>query len=314
MKLQQLRYLCEVARQGLNVSAAAERLHTSQPGVSKAIRQLETELGIEVYVRNGKRVTGITSPGRTVLAIAERILREAANLKRAGEDFVNESSGTLTIATTHTQARYALPKVVKRFRARYPEVALAIHQGNPTQVSEHVLGGEADFGIATEALANYPELVTLPCYQWNRVVVVPPRHALLRAQPLTLEAIAGHPVITYDFAFTGRSQTDKAFAQRGLAPNIVLTAIDADVIKSYVELGMGVGIVARMAFDARRDRTLRAIDASHLFESSTTRLAIRAGSWLRGYAYEFIEMFAPQLARKTVEAAVMGARGSDYEL
>lgn len=314
MKLQQLRFLCEVARQGLNVSLAAQRLHTSQPGVSKAIRQLETELGVQVYVRNGKRVTGVTGPGRTVLEIAERILREAANLKRAGEDFVNQSSGTLTIATTHTQARYALPKVVKRFRARYPKVALAIHQGNPTQVSEQVLNGEAEFGIATEALANYAELVTLPCYQWNRVVVVPPRHPLLRLRPLTLEAIAQHPVITYDFAFTGRAQTDKAFAQRGLAPNIVLTAIDADVIKSYVELGMGVGIVARMAFDARRDRTLRAIDASHLFETSTTRLAIRAGSWLRGYAYDFIEMFAPQLVRKTVEASVMGARGSAYEL
>ena len=314
MKLQQLRYLCEVARQGLNVSTAAERLHTSQPGVSKAIRQLETELGVDVYVRNGKRVTGVTKPGRTVLEIAERILREAANLKRAGEEFVNEASGTLTIATTHTQARYTLPKVVKRFRARYPKVALTIHQGNPTQVSEQVLRGEAEFGIATEAIANYPELVTLPCYQWNRVVVVPPRHPLLRLRPLTLEAIAGYPIITYDFAFTGRSQTDKAFAQRGLAPNIVLTAIDADVIKSYVELGMGVGIVARMAFDSRRDRTLRAIDASHLFETSTTRLGIRAGSWLRGFAYEFIEMFAPQLARKTVEAAVMGARGSAYEL
>lgn len=314
MKLQQLRYLCEVARQGLNVSAAAQRLHTSQPGVSKAIRQLETELGVEVYVRNGKRVTGITDPGRTVLEIAGRILREAANLKRAGEEFVNESSGTLTIATTHTQARYALPMVVKRFRARYPNVALAIHQGNPTQVSEQVVNGEAEFGIATESLANYRELVTLPCYQWNRVVVVPPGHRLLRVRPLTLEAIATHPVITYDFAFTGRSQTDKAFAQRALAPNIVLTAIDADVIKSYVELGMGVGIVARMAFDARRDRTLRAIDASHLFESSTTRLGIRSGSWLRGYAYDFIEMFAPQLARATVEATVLGTRGSDYEL
>lgn len=314
MKLQQLRYLCEVARQGLNVSAAATRLHTSQPGVSKAIRQLELELGVDVYVRNGKRVTGVTGPGQTVLEIAERILREAANLKRAGEEFVNESSGTLTIATTHTQARYSLPKVVKLFRARYPEVKLAIRQGNPTQVSEQVLRGEADFGIATEAIATYPELVTLPCYQWNRVVVVPARHPLLRVQPLTLEAIAAHPVVTYDFAFTGRSQTDKAFAQRGLAPNVVLTAIDADVIKSYVELGMGVGIVARMAFDPRRDRTLRAIDASHLFETSTTRLGVRAGSWLRGYAYEFIEMFAPQLGRKAVEAAVMGKRGSAYEL
>lgn len=314
MKLQQLRFLCEVARQGLSVSAAAQRLHTSQPGVSKAVRQLEEELGIEVFVRNGKRVTGVTEPGRTVLEIAGRILRESANLKRAGEEFSNQESGTLTIATTHTQARYALPEVVTRFRARYPGVALAIHQGNPTQVSEEVLRGEADFGIATESLANYPELVTLPCYQWNRVVVVPPRHSLLRSRPLTLEAIAQHPVVTYDFAFTGRSQTDRAFAQRGIAPNIVLTAIDADVIKSYVELGMGVGIVARMAFDPRRDRTLRAIDASHLFETSTTRLGIRAGSYLRGYAYEFIEMFATRLTRKAVEQAVTGAKGSAYEL
>lgn len=314
MKLQQLRFLCEVARQGLSVSAAADRLHTSQPGVSKAVRQLEEELGIEVFMRHGKRVTGVTEPGRAVLEIAERILRESANLKRAGEEFSSQKSGTLTIATTHTQARYALPKVVKRFRSRYPKVQLAIHQGNPTQVSELVLRGDAQFGIATEALALYAELVTLPCYHWNRVVVVPPKHALLRARPLTLEAIAEHPVVTYDFAFTGRSQTDKAFAQRGIIPNIVLTAIDADVIKSYVELGMGVGIVARMAFDERRDRALRAIDASHLFETSTTRLGIRAGSYLRGYAYEFIEMFAPQLTRKTVERAVMGAKGSAYEL
>jgi LysR family transcriptional regulator, cys regulon transcriptional activator len=314
MKLTQLRCLAEVARRGLNVSEAAEALHTSQPAVSKQIRALEQELGIEVFARHGKRFVALTEPGKAVLAIAERILAEARNLKRAGEEYANEELGTLRIATTHTQARYALPKAVAQFKRRYPKVQLVIQQGNPTQICEQVLAGEADLCIATEAIALYPELVSLPCYQWNRAVVVPPRHALLKVNPLTLEALARHPIVTYDFAFANRSLVQKAFEARGLAPNIVLTALDADVIKTYVELGLGVGILARMAFDPRRDRPLRAIDASHLFESSTTRLGIQRRAYLRRYAYEFIELFAPQLPRGIVERTVRGEQGSRYEL
>jgi LysR family cys regulon transcriptional activator len=314
MTLQQLRYLTEVARRGLNVSEAAEALHTSQPGVSKQIRALEDELGIEVFERHGKRLAAVTEPGKAVLAIAERILAEVANLRRAGEEFANETLGTLTIAATHTQARYALPKAVAQFKRKYPSVQLHIHQGNPTQICEHVLGGEADLCVATEAIALYPGLVSLPVYQWNRCVVVPPKHPLLKAAPLTLEALAQFPIVTYDFAFANRSLVQKAFESRGLTPNVVLTALDSDVIKTYVHLGLGVGILAQMAFDAKRDEPLRAIDASHLFESSTTRLGIKRGAYLRRYAYDFIEMFAPQLPRSIVERAVMGDSGSTYEL
>ncbi|HVL35175.1 MAG TPA: CysB family HTH-type transcriptional regulator [Burkholderiales bacterium] len=314
MKLQQLRYLTEVARRGLNVSEAAEALHTSQPGVSKQIRALEEELGIEVFARHGKRLVAVTEPGKAVVAIAERILAEAANLRRAGEEFANEKLGTLTIAATHTQARYALPKAVTAFKKKYPGVQLRIHQGNPTQICEQVLAGEADLCVATEAIALYPDLVSLPVYQWNRCVVVPPRHALLRARPLTLERLAEHPIVTYDVAFANRSLVQKAFEARGLTPNVVLTALDSDVIKTYVQLGLGVGILARMAFDEKRDRPLRALDASHLFESSTTRLGVKRGAYLRRYAYDFIEMFAPQLPRAMVERVVSGAEGSRYEL
>jgi LysR family cys regulon transcriptional activator len=314
MKLQQLRYACEVMRRGLSVSAAAGALHTSQPGVSKQIKGLEDELGVEIFVRHGKRIAAVTEPGKAVLAIAERILAEAGNLKRAGEEFANQKLGTLTVATTHTQARYALPKAVAAFKKRYPGVRLVLHQGNPTQVCEMVRAGEADLAIATEAIAEYPELVSLPCYQWNRCVVVPPGHALLKEKPLTLEAIARYPVVTYDFAFAGRSQINKAFEKRGLAPNVVLTALDSDVIKTYVELGLGIGILASMGFDAKRDRGLHALDASHLFESSTTRLGIKRGAWLRGYVYDFIELFAPRLSRALVEKTVMEKPGTTYEL
>jgi LysR family cys regulon transcriptional activator len=314
MKIQQLRFLCEIARRDLSVSAAAEALHTSQPGVSRQIKDLEEELGVEIFVRHGKRLTALTEPGRAVLAIAERILAEAANMKRAGEEFANEKLGSLTIATTHTQARYALPKAVAAFKRRYPDVQLVIHQGNPTQICEMVVRGEAEFAIATEQIALYPELVSLPCYQWNRCVVVPSRHPLSKLKPLTLEAVARFPIVTYDFAFANRSLVEKAFEQRGLKPRVVLTALDADVIKTYVELGLGVGIMAAMAFNAKRDRGLKALDASHLFESSTTRLGIKRGAYLRRYAYEFIELFAPHLPRSIVEPAVMGAEGSRYEL
>jgi LysR family cys regulon transcriptional activator len=313
MKLQQLRYLSEVARRGLNISEAAVALHTSQPGVSKQIRALEDELGVEVFVRHGKRLVEVTEPGKAVLAIAERILAEAANLRRAGEEFANEKLGTLTIAATHTQARYALPKPVAAFKRRYPKVQLVIHQGNPTQICEQVLAGEADLCVATEAIALYPELVSVPVYQWNRCVVVPAKHPLTKGA-LTLEALSQYPIVTYDFAFANRSLVQKAFESRGLKPNVVLTALDSDVIKTYVELGLGVGILAKMAFDPKRDRGLRAIDASHLFESSTTRLGIKRGAYLRRYAYEFIELFAPHLPRAIIEGAVAGAEGSRYEL
>jgi LysR family transcriptional regulator, cys regulon transcriptional activator len=313
VKLQQLRYLTEVVRRGLNVSEAAESLHTSQPGVSKQIRALEDELGIQVFVRHGKRLVSVTEPGKAVIAIAERILAEAQNLRRAGEEFANDQLGTLTVAATHTQARYALPKAVAAFKRRYPKVELVLHQGNPTQICEQVIAGEADLGVATEMISQYPELVSLPVYQWNRCVVVPPKHALLKGT-LTLERLAEHPIVTYDFAFANRSLVQKAFENRGLKPHVVLSAQDSDVIKTYVELGLGVGILAKMAFDPKRDLTLRSIDASHLFESSTTRLGIKRNAYLRRYAYEFIELFAPHLSRALVEREVMGQEGSRYEL
>ena len=314
MKLQQLRCLAEVVRRGLNVSEAAEALHTSQPGVSKQIRALEDELGVKVFVRHGKRLVAVTDPGRVVVASAERILSEAQNLRRAGEEYANDQLGTLTIAATHTQARYALPKAVARFKSRYPKVQLLIHQGNPTQICEQVLAGEADMAVATEMIDTYPDMVSMPVYQWNRCVVVPPKHPLLKSAPLTLEAIAKYPIVTYDFAFANRSLVQKAFESRGLTPHVVLSAQDSDVIKTYVELGLGVGILAKMAFDPKRDAPLRAIDASHLFDASTTRLGIKRGAYLRRYTYEFIELFAPHLPRDIVERAVRGEEGSRYEL
>src|SRR5262245_54188944 len=232
MKLQQLRCLTEVARRGLNVSEAAEALHTSQPGVSKQIRALEDELGIQVFVRHGKRLVSVTEPGKAVIAIAERILAEAQNLRRAGEEFANDKLGTLTIGATHTQARYALPKAVAAFKRKYPNVELLIHQGNPTQICEQVIAGEADMAVATEMISLYPELVSLPVYQWNRCVVVPPKHPLLKA-PLTLEKLAEYPIVTYDFAFANRSLVQKAFEIRGINPHVVLSAQDSDVIKTY---------------------------------------------------------------------------------
>jgi LysR family cys regulon transcriptional activator len=308
MNLQQLRYLCAVVDHGLNVSDAAEALYTSQPGISKQIRQLEDELGVEVFVRQGKRLAQLTPAGAIVVATARRALVEIANLKRVADEYRREDEGELSIATTHTQARYVLPKVLQAFAARYPKVRLVLHQGNPRQVAEQTVAGEVDLGIATEALTEYPELVTLPCYEWNRVVLAPAGHPLARAKPLTLEAIAQHPIVTYDFAFTGRTQASAAFAAKGLAPNVVLTALDADVIKTYVSLGMGVGIVARMAYDPARDAEFVCLDAAHLFPSSTTRLALRRNVFLRGYIYAFISLFAPQYERRHVDAALAGDR------
>jgi LysR family cys regulon transcriptional activator len=307
MNLQQIRYLCAVVDHGLNVSDAADALFTSQPGISKQIRQLEDELGLAVFVRQGKRLSSMTPAGEVVVATARRALREIQNMKRVADEFRAEDSGTLAIATTHTQARYVLPKVLSEFAARYPKVRVILHQGNPHQVAEQAANGEADLAIATEALTDYPQLVSLPCYTWNRVVLVPTGHPLAKAQgKLTLEALAKWPIITYDFAFTGRSQINAAFAARQLEPNIVLTALDADVIKTYVELGMGVGIVAQMAWDPRKDTAFERLDASHLFQQATTRLAMRRGIFVRGYVYAFISMFAPQYGKGAVEDALAG--------
>lgn len=304
MKLQQLRYLNEVANQDLNLSKAAKKLHTSQPGISKQIQLLEEELGVEIFIRNGKRMVSITPPGQTILQMAKNILREANNLKSVGQEFTNKNVGSLTVATTHTQARYALPHTIKQFTTHYPKVKLTIRQGNPTQISQLVTSGEADIAIATEAIEFFHELVMLPCYQWNRCIIVPPRHPLLSLRKISLEAIVKYPIITYDFAFTGRSKINQAFEARGLVPNVVLTALDADVIKTYVELGLGIGIVAQMAFDPNRDKHLQSIDAGHLFESSTTRIGIRRNSYLRGYILDFIYMFSPHLNRATVKKAM----------
>jgi LysR family cys regulon transcriptional activator len=306
LNLQQLRYLCAVVDNGLNVSDAAEALYTSQPGISKQIRQLEDELGLRVFVRQGKRLTSLTPAGEVVVTTARRALREIANLKRVADEFRSEDAGVLSIATTHTQARYVLPPVLSKFAARFPKVRLVLHQGNPVQVAEQTMAGDVDVGIATEAVGESAQLVTLPCYRWNRGVLVPKGHPLASVRPLTLEAVANYPIVTYDFTFTGRTAINAAFTARGLEPNVVLSALDADVIKTYVELGMGVGIVATMAFDAAKDFGFEMLDASHLFAASTTRLALRKGVFLRGFVYEFITLFAPQYTRSAVDAALAG--------
>jgi LysR family cys regulon transcriptional activator len=307
MNFQQLRAVRETARLGFNLTEVAQALHTSQPGVSRQIRELEDELGIEIFVRAGKRLTGLTPPGEVLLPIVERLLLDADNLKQVGDEFVAQHSGRLSIAATHSQARYALPTVVRDFRAVYPQVTLELHQGSPRQVAAMLLSGEADIGVATEALAQYEQLVALPCYRWTHSIVVPPDHELLKIDgPITLQQLARFPIITYEAGCTGRTHIDQAFEKAGLKPSIVLSAMDADVIKTYVELGMGVGIVAAIAFDAERDRTLRALDARHLFEVNLTRLAIRRGTWLRGYVYAFIESFAPTLTREVVQRALAG--------
>lgn len=313
MKLQQLRYIVEIQRQGLNVSEAAETLYTSQPGISKQVRLLEDELGIAIFERSGKRFTGVTEPGRVVMVIAERILREAENLKRASAEFSSGNTGRLVLATTHTQARYALPVVVRDFVAQHPNVKLEMHQGNPTQIADWVAAGEADIGIATEALGEYPQLVSMPVRQWSHCVIAPEGHAILKAGPLALSELAKWPLITYDTAFTGRSRINHAFERIGVQPNIALTALDADVIKTYVSLGLGLGIISALAYDPQRDTGLVALDAAHLFESSTTRLAVRRGSYLRRCDYDLINLFAPHLSKHVVDVAMQGG-GDVYQL
>ncbi|HXF65296.1 MAG TPA: LysR substrate-binding domain-containing protein [Burkholderiales bacterium] len=306
MRLQQLVCLCEIIKRGLSVSAAAASLRTSQPAVSRQLRALERELGIEIFVRRHKRLIGLTAEGRAALAAAQRMLAEAERLLDIGRDASGSHSGVLVVATTHTQARHALPKVVKRFTTRYPEVEITLRQGTPATVADMVRAGEADIAIASEGPRRWPELVLLPAYRLERVVLTPPGHPLLRARPLTLERLVEHPIITYDEAFVGRSRLVRAFEAKGLKPRIALSAIDTDVIKTYVETGLGVGIVAKIAYDARRDRALRAIDARHLFESNTIYVTLRRHSALRRYAFDFIEWFAPHLEREAVARALRG--------
>lgn len=318
MNFQQLRSVREAVRQGFNLTVVADVLHTSQPGVSRQIRELEEELGIDIFVRAGKRLTGLTPPGATVLPIIERLLQEADNLKRAGDDFAAQGRGTLTIAATHSQARYALPPAVRDFSAAHPHVELRLHQGSPRQVAELLLSGEADIGVATEALASYPELVALPCYQWTHSVIVPQGHALAedarRGVPLTLAALARFPIITYEPGYTGRSHIDEAFQRAALPLKVVLSAMDADVIKTYVELGMGVGIIAAIAHDEQRDAALAALDARHLFASNMTRLAIKRGAFLRSYVYGFISTFAAPLTRELVDRATAAEPGAAFDI
>ncbi len=304
MKLQQLRYLNEVARQDLNITNAAEVLYTSQPGISKQIQLLEEEIGLQIFQRNGKRLTGITEPGVQILSLAAKVMQQVDNIKRVGDEFTNVETGTLTIATTHTQARYKLPSAVKTFMTNYPYVKLNIHQGNPKQVAEQVASGDADIGIATEYISDFENLLCLPCYQWNRCVVVPHDHPLLLEDKLTLKKLAAYPLITYDFGYTGGSLVSLTFSDAGLLPNVVLTAIDADVIKTYVTLGLGVGLLANMAYDAERDANLVRVDVSHLFPNSTTYLGVRKDAFLRAYMYGFIELIAPQFNQQAVNAAL----------
>jgi LysR family transcriptional regulator, cys regulon transcriptional activator len=313
MNLHQLRFVREAVRQNFNLTEAAKALHTSQPGVSKAIIELEEELGVDIFVRHGKRIRGLTEPGQAVLRSVELIMQEIESLKRIGKEFAAQDSGSFTIATTHTQARYALPKVVQAFTQRFPKVRLSLLQGNPKQIAEMVLRDQADLAIATEAIANSEGLISLPCYQWEHVVVTPPEHPLAGDTAITLEQIAAYPLITYDAAFAGRAKIDHAFAIRSLQPDVLLEAIDADVIKTYVELGMGVGIIAGMAFDPERDKGLRAIPVGHLFGSNVSRVALKQGAYLRSYVYSFIELLAPTLSRKLVERAMSGEQDS-YEL
>ncbi|MGD9660979.1 MAG: HTH-type transcriptional regulator CysB [Porticoccaceae bacterium] len=303
MKLQQLRYVWEVAHHDLNVSATAQSLYTSQPGISKQIRLLEDELGVEIFSRSGKHLTRITPAGEDILKIAGEILRKVESIKQLSQEFSAPNHGSLSIATTHTQARYALPPVIKTFIEKYPHVSLHMHQGTPVQISEMAAEGTVDFAIATEALDLFSDLLMMPCYRWNRCILVPRDHPLTQLNALTIEQVAEHPIVTYVFGFTGRSRLDEAFNDRGLTPKVVFTATDADVIKTYVRLGLGIGIVAHMAYDPDEDSDLVAIEARHLFKSSVTSLGFRRGTYLRSFMYEFIQQFAPHLTRDVVEKA-----------
>ena len=314
MNLHQFRYVREAVRRGLNLTEAAKALHTSQPGVSKAILELEEELGIRIFQRHGKRLRKVTEPGTQVLASIERILQELDNLRRIGQEYSQQDSGTLSIATTHTQARYRLPTPIAALRQRYPAVRVALHQGNPEQVAQMLLDGAADIGLATESLQAHANLISLPCYDWQHVAVLPAGHPLANSASLTLEQLAAQPLVSYHPSFTGRRRIDDAFAQRRLTPDFVLEAIDADVIKTYVRLGLGVGLVAEMAMQADgEDAGLVARPVGHLFGRNTSRVAFRRGAYLRQFVYTFAELLSDRLTRALIERAVAGG-GDDYAL
>lgn len=304
MNFQQLRAAHEAARQNFNLTVVAQVLYTTQPAISRQIRELEDELGVVLFTRRGKRLTGHTAAGRDIAPVIERLLREQSNLRTAAADFKQRDEGELVVATTHTQARYALPSVVAQFRRKFPRVKLAFHQAEPQRIVDAVRSGEADIGIATESLARATDLLSFPCYTWNHVIVTPRDHPLARAARPTLADVAASPIVTYEVIFTGRPHIDDAFARAGITPDIVLTALDSDVIKTYVREGLGIGIIAAMAFDERTDGDLVKIDAAHLFASNITRLAIRRGVELRSYCYDFIEQFAPTLTRATIAQAL----------
>ena len=311
MNLHQFRFVREAVRQKFNLTTVAQVLHTSQPGVSKAVIELENELGFQIFVRRGKRITDLTAPGKVVAQIIERVMAEVENLRKIADDYASQDHGALVIATTATQARYALPQAVARFKEIFPEVKLTLLQGDPAHVAQYVLHGRADVGIATEALADHPELVTLPVYQWQHIVIVPKKHALDGSKSVTLEQIATHPLITYGTAFSGRSKIDSAFARKNLHPQIVLEAVDSDVIKTYVGLGLGIGIVHDMAYDPKIDKNLHAIPAGHLFGDNVTRMAVHRGTYLRDYAVKFLHLLSPQLTRARIEAVMNGEEANE---
>lgn len=314
MKLQQLRYIWEVANHNLNVSATAERLYTSQPGISKQIRMLESELGVQIFRRNGKHLTEITPAGKAILEMTGDILEKVENVKQVAQEFSDDKRGVLSVATTHTQARYVLPEIIHQFTETYPEVNLQFQQGTPSMISDMASKGIVDFAIATESLHLFENLVMLPCYRWNRSVIVRRDHELANVKTLTLEQLAQFPIVTYVFGFTGRSKLDKAFKDAGLSnPRVVFTAADADVIKTYVKQGLGVGIVATMAYDKENDSDLVEINAHHLFEHSETKIGFRRGIFLRHYMYDFIQRFAPHLEQNIVEKALNSGNNQEVE-
>jgi len=313
MKLQQLRYLAAVAQSGLNITAAAEKLHTSQPAVSKQLKLLEDELGFRIFVRSGRTLTKITPAGQQVIDRAIKILREVQNIKGISEDLKDEDRGTLSIGTTHTQARYVLPSVIQQFRERYPNVRLHLHQGTSEQIAEMAALDRIDFAIATGSQDLFPNLVLLPCYQWYRRIVVPADHPLAQVQKPTLAQVAAYPIVTYVFSFTGSSSLPQIFAKAGLTANVALTARDADVIKTYVRLGFGVGILADVAVDPETDRDLVSIDASHLFPLHTTWIGFTRGGLLRRYMYDFMQLFAPHLTRRLVDRAAGAATPEEFD-
>jgi LysR family transcriptional regulator, cys regulon transcriptional activator len=306
MNFQQLRIIRETVRCNFNLTEVANSLYTSQSGVSKHIKDLEDELGVELFLRKGKRLLGMTEPGREMVKIVERLLLDAQNIKNLADQYSQQDKGHLVLATTHTQARYVLPNIVLQFRLRYPQVKLQLHQGSPQEIAQMLLEGRADIGIATEALAEVEGLISYPYHSWHHAVVVPVGHALEKKKKLTLDAIAAYPIVTYHEGFTGRANIEKAFADANLKPEIVLAALDADVIKSYVELGMGIGIVASLAFNPERDTALHKLDCSHLFPENVTRIAIREGHLMRKFAYDFIALCAPHLSEAVLKKSLNG--------